>query len=61
MEWTPVSSLTAGGGGGAPYDGLYGEASPEKKYLLQALGISKGRDFTSSSIEKGREICHLGL
>ena len=32
-----------------------------KGYLLQALGISKGRDFTSSSIEKGREICHLGL
>ena len=30
-------------------------------YLFQASGISKGRDFTSCYISKGREICHLGL
>ena len=39
-----------GGGKGTPYNGLYGEAPPER-----------GRDFTRWSIWKGREICHLGL
>ena len=55
-----------GGGGrdgvGTPYDGLYGEALPERgTYLFQASGIWKGKDFTSWSIQKGREVCHLGL
>ena len=27
----------------------------------KASGIWKDRDFTRSSIRKGREICHLGL
>ena len=31
-----------GGGGGIPYDGPYGEAP-----LIQASGISTGRDLTS--------------
>ena len=38
------------GGGGTPYDGLYGEAPSRKGYLFQAW-----------SIRKGREICHLLL
>ena len=36
-----------GGGGGNPYNGLYGEVPPERG---QASGIWKGS-----------EICHLGL
>ena len=27
------------GGGGTPYNGLYGEAPPERGYLFQASGI----------------------
>ena len=30
-------------------------------YLFKASGIWKGKDFTLSSIQKGREICRLGL
>ena len=40
-----------GGGGGTPYNGLYGEAPPERGTFLQAGGMKKGRDFTSLSIE----------
>ena len=39
--------MIAGGGGGTPYNGLYGEAPPERGYLFQASSIKKGRDFTS--------------
>ena len=31
---------------GTPYDGLYGEAPPERG-TFQAFGVRKGRDFTS--------------
>ena len=43
-------------GGGTPYNGLYGEAPPEKGtfFMLQVSG-------RVGSIWKGREICHLGL
>ena len=37
------------------------EGSARKGYLSQASGIWKGRGFSSWSIKKGREICHLGL
>ena len=36
-----------GGGGGTLYDGLYGEAPPDKGIVCQASGIWQGRDFTS--------------
>ena len=39
----------------------YREAPPERGYLFQALGVWKCRGFTSWSIEKRREICHLRL
>lgn len=38
------------GGGGAPYNGLYGEAPPKRGTFFEALGIWKGRNFTSLSI-----------
>ena len=44
------------GGGGAPYNGLYGEAPPKRGTLFEALGIWKGRNFTSLSSLKGSEI-----
>ena len=49
--------------GGTPYDGLYGEAPPERGtfFSLQVYERVKGRDLTSWSIWKDREICHLGL
>ena len=44
----PEGLNTPAGGGGTPYNGLYGEAPPERgQYLSQASGIKKGRDFTS--------------
>ena len=49
-----------GGGGGLPTMPFPGGPRP-KGYLFQASGICKDRDFTSWSIEKSREICHLGL
>ena len=47
-----------GGGGGAvtPYNGLYGEAPPERPQVYERVGI-----FTLWSIRKGREIYHLCL
>ena len=47
--------------GGTPYDGIYWGAPARKGYLFQASGIWKDGDFTSWSISKGREICHLGM
>ena len=44
------NELKPPGGGGTPYNGLYGEAPPRKGYLFQASGIWKWRDFTSWSI-----------
>ena len=37
------------GGGGTPYNGLYGEAPPERGTLFR-LHVGKGRDFTSLGI-----------
>ena len=42
---TRILSLTPGGGGGTPYNGLYGEASPErgtffKSQIYKRVGIS---------------------
>ena len=42
--------------GGTLYNGLYGEAPPERGHLFQVLGIWKGRDFTSWGTCKGKEI-----
>ena len=51
---TVLDSVTPPGGGGrgwgTPYNGLYGEAPPERGNLFQASGILKGREFTSYSI-----------
>ena len=49
----PAPPPGGGGGGrgwGTPYNGLYGEAPPERGNLFQASGILKGREFTSYSI-----------
>ena len=35
--------------------------SARKRYLFQASGTSKGRDFTKWSIWKRSEICHTGV
>ena len=40
-----------GGGGGTPYNGLYGEVYEKVAGIL----------LVNWSIQKGREICHLGL
>ena len=50
------------GGGGTPYDGLYGEAPPERGifYRLQVyerVGISLVEVYK----RVGKKICHLGL
>ena len=37
---------TRGRGGGTPYNGLYGEAPPERGTFFLALGVWNGRDFT---------------
>ena len=38
--WRPVEGGGGGDGVGTPYDGLYGEAPPERgTYLFQASGI----------------------
>jgi len=39
--------LVTRGGVGTPYNGLYGEAPPERGYHFQVSSILKGRDFTS--------------
>ena len=49
------------GGGGTPYDGKQGAASPERGIFFRLQVYERARDFTSGSILKGREICHLGL
>ena len=54
--------LNPGGwGGGAPYNGLYREAPPERGtfFTLQVyerVGISQVKVY-----ERVREICHLGI
>ena len=51
-----------GGGGGTPYIDLYREAPPERGVFFRLQVSMKGhRGFSSWSISKGREICHLGL
>ena len=39
----------------------YGAASPERGIFFRLQVYERARDFTSGSILKGREICHLGL
>ena len=58
----PLSFFRGGGGGGTPYDGPYGEA-PLESGTFSRLQVyeSEGKDFTSWSIWKDGEICHLGL
>ena len=51
----------SGGGGGTPYNGLYGETPTAKGVPFQASGTFICKDFTSYSIRKCREICHFGL
>ena len=53
--------MGGGGGGGTPYVGKYGAASPERGIFFRLQVYERARDFTSGSILKGREICHLGL
>ena len=40
------------GGGGTPYNGLYGEGSAKKGYLFESSCMWKGMDFTSWSLWK---------
>ena len=48
-------------GGGTPYDGRYAEAPSERgTFLGSKTGIWNDTDFTSWSVWKGREFCHLG-
>ena len=56
-----LSWFEPGGGGGTPYDGQYGAALPERGIFFRLQVYERARDFTSGSILKGREICHLGL
>ena len=52
-KWVPATQFP---GGRTPYNGLYGEAPPERgTFTCQASGIRIW------NIRKGREICHLGL
>jgi len=45
------------GGGSNPYNGLYGEAPPERGTPFQASGTWKGRDFTCWSIRTVIAVC----
>ena len=45
-----IDCQTPGGGGGTPYNGLYGEAPPERGTFFTLQVYEKGRDFTSPSI-----------
>ena len=56
-----VTVFSLGGGGGTPYNGLYGETPTAKGVPFQASGTCICKDFTSYSIRKCREICHFGL
>ena len=59
----PNESKTRGrvGWGGTPSNGLYRGLCLKWVPFSGLRYISKGRDFTSWSIWKGREICHFGL
>ena len=46
--------------GGGFYDGLYGEAPPERGTFFRLQVYEMVGGFTRS-IRKGRKICHLGL
>ena len=57
----PALQYFHSGGGGTPYNGLYGETPTAKGVPFQASGTCICKDFTSYSIRKCREICHFGL
>ena len=42
-----MSSTITPGGGSTPYNGLYGEAPPERGTFFTLQVKKKGRDFTS--------------
>ena len=56
-------STAGGGGGGTPYNGLYGREAPPKRVPFQAsVGkYIKGQGFISLSVWKTTEICPFGL
>ena len=56
-----VFSLGNWGGGGTPYNGLYGETPTAKGVPFQDSGIYICKDFTTYNFPKMREICHLSL
>ena len=47
----------AGGGGGTPFNGLYGEAPPKRGTFFRLQVYEK----VGISIWKGRELCHFIL
>ena len=47
--------------GVTPYNGLYGEAPPERGIFFRPQVFERVGIFTVLSIRTGREICHLGL
>ena len=60
-EQKPYLVCPGGGGVVLPIMAYIRGGSARKVYLFQASGIWKGNDFTRWSMQKGREICHLGL
>ena len=53
--------MIGGWGGSTPYDGLYGEAPPEKGIFFRLQGYERLGISLVGVYKKGREICHLGL
>ena len=49
------------GGGGTPYDGLYGEAPPERGIFFRLQVYERVGILLVEVYESGRNICHLGL
>ena len=56
-----ISSQVSGGGGEYSLWWPVRGGSARKGYLFQVSGIWKSAEFTTRSISKDREICHLGL
>ena len=57
-----VLSLAPGGGGGTLYDGLYGEAPPDRGIFFR-LEVYERVEISLAEVYKrvGEKICHLGL
>ena len=59
-----LTAVSIPGGGGTPYNGLYGEAPCESGTVpFSGFRYIKGysRGFTRWGIQKGRQISHLGI